>query len=415
VTTLTTRFLTKLRASCGAYPSTGGKLMAVPFRAVLRSGVVVFAGLGAGAAFVVLGLAGVALRAQCPDGATDLGACIAEAVDPVVTGSTEPEFQASTMIAMKRPEVAFDPAPVSAHEVDLAAVGGMIEATFDLLIDPAATETSVAAADTTAETAPSTVVAKRVVRSVKVNANGDPVWPVSAYAGDTDRVEVASTAKAAIEAEVGSIATAAAIEPLVANAAEPGPDGTAVPDRHLASVTGGPTNVRSGPSTDHKRLFVLGEGTEVEALAVTANWVRIVDLEGRAGWIYADYLAGVDVAALPAPPDDEVAPPNKVEVAAVTPEPRSRRPATTPEPQQVAVAAEAEPEAAPKKKQVASGDVRTVKGTGVNVRSGPSTSSGKLFALAAGVPVTVLENQRGWLKVTDPEGRTGWAYSSFIN
>lgn len=60
------------------------------------------------------------------------------------------------------------------------------------------------------------------------------------------------------------------------------------------------------------------------------------------------------------------------------------------------------------------GDVRTVGGSGVTVRSGPSRSEGSLFALAAGETVTVLDEQRGWLKIVDGEGRGGWLYEDLV-
>ncbi len=413
--------------------------MAVPFRAVVRSGVVVFAGLGVGAAFLVMGIAGVALRSQCPE-----GSCLNETFDPVVTGSTEPEFESETIMAMRQPEVAFDPAPVSAREVDLAKAGGMIAATFEVLVDPqrvtaAAPEVEVAEAtaeETTADTAPSTMIAKRVVRSVKVNAAGDPVWPVSSYAEVMDRVDVAATpAAAAIEAEVSTTtkageaeastavaaiepaaatSSAAAVEPLVLDEpAETPATAVAEPSRQLVTVQGKATNVRAGPSKDHERLFVLDKGAEVEALAATAEWVRIVDGKGRAGWIWGEYLAGLDMDALPAPPPEEIA-------VAATPEPE---PAVEPEVETASLAPPEEEVAAPvpakkkaaKKAAAAAGDVRTVLGQGVNVRSGPSSSAGKLFALVGGSEVTVSETQKGWLKITDKEGRTGWAYKSYLN
>jgi SH3-like domain-containing protein len=423
--------------------------MAVPFRAVVRSGVVVFAGLGAGAAFMIMGIAGVALRSQCPEGAPGLSSCVGESFDPVTTGSTEPEFEAETIMAMQRPEVAFDPSPVSARAVDLAKAGGMIAATFDMLVDPnrvTATAPKMEVAEASAETsasaeaAPSTTVAKRVVRSVKINAEGDPVWPVTAYAEAMDRVDVASTsAAAAIEAEVkdatttpvaetGSTAVAwlepaartpaaAAIEPLaLAEPAEAPAATVAEPSRQLVTVQGGVTNVRAGPSRDHKRLFTLPEGAEVEALAATQNWIRVIDSDGRAGWIWSEYLAGLDLDALPAPPPEAEA---EVAVAAA---PEVPEPKAEPEVVQTAsIAPEEEVAVAPmpaSRKNVASasaGDVRTVKGQGVNVRSGPSSSAGKLFALVGGTEVTVTDTQKGWLKVTDSRGRTGWAYKTYLN
>jgi hypothetical protein len=62
-----------------------------------------------------------------------------------------------------------------------------------------------------------------------------------------------------------------------------------------------------------------------------------------------------------------------------------------------------------------SSDVRAVGGSGVNVRSGPSSSADTLFVLGAGASVTVLDKERGWLKVVDENGRTGWAYGDFID
>jgi uncharacterized protein YgiM (DUF1202 family) len=390
--------------------------MAVPFRAVLRSGVVVFAGLGAGTAFLIMGIAGVALRAQCPEGTAGLGSCLEAPIDPVVTGSTEPEFNTETVMAIKRPQAAFDPAPVSGRETDLARADGMIASTFALLVNPRAISTAAPNAESpaqapaaaeapagaepivvaSAEDVASTTVAKRVVRSIKVNARGDPVWPASAYAEAMDRVDVASTAAAAIAAEVpvedSAAAAVAAVEPLALTEAAPEPQVAAEPDKHLARVSGGPTNVRSGPSRSHGKLFTLAKGAEVEALAATSGWVRIADNEGRAGWIFGEFLEGLDLASLPA------SPPEDIEVAAV---------ASAPEP------APARAEPAPQ--QAASSDTRTVKGQGVNVRSGPSSSNGKLFALTAGTKVSVVDTQRGWLKITDPKGRTGWAYSTYLN
>lgn len=55
-----------------------------------------------------------------------------------------------------------------------------------------------------------------------------------------------------------------------------------------------------------------------------------------------------------------------------------------------------------------------VGGSGVSVRAGPSKSKSVLFNLAAGQKVTVGARQRGWLQVTDAQGRSGWAYSELL-
>ncbi|WP_299644663.1 SH3 domain-containing protein [Devosia sp.] len=98
-----------------------------------------------------------------------------------------------------------------------------------------------------------------------------------------------------------------------------------------------------------------------------------------------------------------VAKPEAVEKVAPAAEP-------TPAPKAAAAPVKAKPaKAAP-----APGDTRTVAGQGVNVRAGPGKSQGKLFALAGGEKVKVSENQRGWLRVTDDQGRTGWVYKTYV-
>ena len=56
-----------------------------------------------------------------------------------------------------------------------------------------------------------------------------------------------------------------------------------------------------------------------------------------------------------------------------------------------------------------------VKGAGANVRSAPSlANSNVLFVLAAGTRLRVLEDHRGWLRITDTRGRGGWIYEDFV-
>lgn len=81
---------------------------------------------------------------------------------------------------------------------------------------------------------------------------------------------------------------------------------------------------------------------------------------------------------------------------------------------EAATAAEPAPVPAPKRPTAAAADTRTVGGKGVTVRSGPSTSNGRLFALASGQKVTVMGKKRGWLRIVDERGRSGWAYSSYF-
>lgn len=103
------------------------------------------------------------------------------------------------------------------------------------------------------------------------------------------------------------------------------------------------------------------------------------------------------------------------EVAGSEPE-SEPEPTAEPEPEPVTQEPAAAPEPEPVKAQAAaSGDTRTVAGAGVNVRSGPGKSNGRVFGLAGGEQVTVSENRRGWLKITDNQGRTGWVYKDYLN
>ncbi|HTJ57097.1 MAG TPA: SH3 domain-containing protein [Devosiaceae bacterium] len=84
------------------------------------------------------------------------------------------------------------------------------------------------------------------------------------------------------------------------------------------------------------------------------------------------------------------------------------------------VATRSKPAAAKAKAAVAnpattptSGTMR-VKGTGVSVRSGPAKSDASVFSLAGGQTVTVTGAQKGWVHITDGQGRDGWAYSTFL-
>lgn len=75
---------------------------------------------------------------------------------------------------------------------------------------------------------------------------------------------------------------------------------------------------------------------------------------------------------------------------------------------------EVAPVPAPRRPNAAKADTRIVGGSGVTVRSGPSTSNKRLFALASGEKVTVVGRTRGWLQVIDGRGRSGWAYSRYL-
>ncbi len=65
------------------------------------------------------------------------------------------------------------------------------------------------------------------------------------------------------------------------------PADTAVATRIVA---GAGVNVRAGPSTASDRLFALGGGQRVTVTGIEQGWIRVVDAEGRSGWVYEKFL-----------------------------------------------------------------------------------------------------------------------------
>lgn len=184
----------------------------------------------------------------------------------------------------------------------------------------------------------------------------------------------ATAADAARQAGSGAVA-AAAPEPRAGPAQQE-------EDTRLIQVGGDYLNVRAEASASSRRLFVLDPGERVEAIGRERRWIEIADADGRRGWVYADYMA---------------APAAALELAG----PASRGAST--------LASAAAPAAAGN-----DASAMIVGGAGVNVRSAPSMSGSKLFALPAGERVTVGDRRRGWLEITDDQGRTGWSYSDFL-
>lgn len=146
----------------------------------------------------------------------------------------------------------------------------------------------------------------------------------------------------------------------------------AQPDDDVVRVGDSSVNVRSGPSTSNKRLFALSAGAEVDVTGKSGDWVAITDERDRDGWVDASLLDNVDLDELPVVKD--------------------------------APAVEAEKPSS----------LRKVAGSGVTVRAGPGKSNKALFNLSGGAEVSVLDESKGWLKVRDADGRTGWAYKSYI-
>jgi len=119
-------------------------------------------------------------------------------------------------------------------------------------------------------------------------------------------------------------------------------------------------NLRSGPSTNNSTIRTLAANTSVEVLEQQSNGWSSVRHNGTSGFIRSDFLSAAGASSSGA----------------------------------------------------AIGTLRTV--TGVNFRSGPSTSHSKIDLLAVNTEVEILENQsNGWSRVRH-NGREGFIKSEFL-
>ena len=57
----------------------------------------------------------------------------------------------------------------------------------------------------------------------------------------------------------------------------------------------------------------------------------------------------------------------------------------------------------------------SVKKDGVNIRSGPDTSSKVIWQVFESFPLEVLKREKGWAYVVDFEGDKGWIYETLIS
>lgn len=78
-----------------------------------------------------------------------------------------------------------------------------------------------------------------------------------------------------------------------------------------------------------------------------------------------------------------------------------------------AVEPAAEPELAAAERNL-DAELFRVTANGLNVRSGPSSSSGKLFVLKQNEAVEVAEAEGSWVRIETASGATGWAYQRYL-
>lgn len=201
-----------------------------------------------------------------------------------------------TLVAETPIESSVDEAPTpgpssqeSAVEVAVAATpvaltyNDLIASTFAILDMPLVAQ-------------PPAELTARSVRTVTINADGTPVGELSTAAPaplvaeavvssepPVSVSEAPSSAEAAIS--VAAVAPAASEEERASSMAYAPASGD------VATVTGTGANVRSLPKRGGSEvLFALRGGEEVTIVQMSQGWAKIVDGQGRSGWIYGVYL-----------------------------------------------------------------------------------------------------------------------------
>ena len=203
------------------------------------------------------------------------------------------------------------------------------------------------------------------------------------------------------------VAEATPVEPAPAPAAEPAKDAvTAARSLATAMINQEPASLTSNDLIA-QTFAALDVGLTTASGELTARKVRTVSIGPDGMPVFADGQAADEPLAAPAPlvvAEAETAPEPEP-----TPAPAASAPKAKPEP----VAQEDEPTAsayAPVGKGSA-----TIGRQGANIRSLPKTGGSQvLFSLAAGEEVTVTETQKGWYKVVDDRGRSGWVWSELV-
>ncbi|HEV7276259.1 MAG TPA: SH3 domain-containing protein [Devosiaceae bacterium] len=206
----------------------------------------------------------------------------------------------------------------------------------------------------------------------------------------------ASDLKAPVPDEVALLRTMRAVEAesdtapaeeVAESAEEPVPEeADEEPTYRVARVGSSALNVRAGPSSSNRKLFVLRPGEPVRIAEMDGNWARIVRGDGDEGWAFGRYLNGLNgdaVAAAPAP---------AAEAAPVEDADRAQATATR-------------QEAPP----VERGTGRYARAASdVPARAAPSPGAAQLFVLPAGERVKIAEIRGPWVHVITDSGVSGW-------
>jgi SH3-like domain-containing protein len=120
----------------------------------------------------------------------------------------------------------------------------------------------------------------------------------------------------------------------------------------MVSIARPTVNMREGPGTGSPVLFELGRGFPLEVIDRKNGWLHVRDFEGDQGWVFADLVSSA---------------PHMV-----------------------------------------------VKVSRANLRRRPGTSNRVVGRAEYGEILATLDRGKGWVKVRDANGRTGWVKASLL-
>ena len=125
----------------------------------------------------------------------------------------------------------------------------------------------------------------------------------------------------------------------------------------MLSITGNDVNMRSGPGTNYRVMWELGNGFPLKVLKKKGSWYRVSDFEGTIGWVHEDV--------------------------------------TTSTPHMIV-------------------KVHKNSKKRINVRSGAGTKYRIIAKAYYGVVLKTLQQKHGWVQVKHEKGVTGWVKRSLL-
>jgi SH3-like domain-containing protein len=125
----------------------------------------------------------------------------------------------------------------------------------------------------------------------------------------------------------------------------------------MLSIKGDDVNMRSGPGTNYRVMWELGEGFPLMVLKKNGDWYRVRDFEGTIGWVHEDVTTTVPHM-----------------IVKVHKNSKKR----------------------------------------INIRSGPGTKYRIVAKAYYGVVFKTLQQKHGWAQVQHGKGVTGWIKRSLL-